>query len=55
MVSVDELSSVCVGPYESNNMEAEKKEEQTFNFLIIRKGCGDQVHNQEKCPSGPLP
>lgn len=40
---------------ESNNMEAEKKEEQTFNFLIIRKGCEDQVHNQEKCPSGPLP
>lgn len=40
---------------ESNNMEAGKKEEHTFNFLIINKGCGDQVHNQEKCPSDPLP
>lgn len=40
---------------ESNIMEAGKKEEQTFNFLMIRKECGDQVHNQEKWPSDPHP
>lgn len=38
---------------ESNIMEAGKKEEQISNFLMIRKGCDDQVYNQEKCPSDP--